>query len=63
MTGTLVLASVVTDVFRYAIGIVLLIIVAYAVVRVASFAHFRTRLEYLRSVLREIHGGRRNGED
>ena len=63
MTATLVLASVVGDVLRYAIGIALLIIVAYAVVRVASFAHFRTRLEYLRGVLKELHGGRRNGEE
>jgi hypothetical protein len=38
-------------------GAVLLVILAYAVTRAASFAHFRTKLEYLRSVLREINRG------
>ena len=43
-------------------GAALLVILAYAVSRAASFAHFRTKLEYLRSVLREINrGGGPNG--
>ena len=43
-------------------GAVLLVILAYAVTRAASFAHFRTKLEYLRNVLREINrGGGPNG--
>ena len=44
-------------------GAMLLVILAYAVSRAASFAHFRTKLEYLRSVLREINrGGGPNGQ-
>ncbi len=34
----------------------------YLVVRVVSVAYFRTKLEHLRSVLRELNGGRHNGE-
>lgn len=33
---------------------ILCIMFAYVLVRTASFAYFRTRLEYLRSVLREL---------
>ena len=39
----------------------LLVLVAYVVVRVASFAHFRTKLEYVRRLLRELKG-EENGE-
>lgn len=38
-----------------------LIVLAYAIVRSASFAYFRTKLEYLRSVLKQLDGGH-NGE-
>ena len=39
----------------------LLVFFAYVIVRTASFAYFRTKLEYLRSVLKELHGGERDG--
>lgn len=34
-----------------------LIVMAYVIVRVAAFAHFRTKLEYLRSALKELGKG------
>jgi hypothetical protein len=51
MTTTEILAWV------FILGVVT-VILAYAVVRAASFAHFRTKLEYLRSVLKELRGGK-----
>jgi len=39
-----------------------LIVLAYAIVRSASFAYFRTKLEYLRSVLKHLDGGQ-NGQE
>ena len=43
-------------------GAVLLVIFAYVISRVVSFAHFRTKLEYLRNVLKELNrGGGPNG--
>lgn len=35
-------------------GAILVIMFAYVFVRSVSFAYFRTRLEYLRSALREL---------
>jgi hypothetical protein len=35
------------------VGVLLLVVIAYAISRAASIAHFRTKLEYFRSVLRE----------
>ena len=58
----LVMASAVQTSFMYlAVGLGA-IILAYAIVRSASFAYFRTKLEYLRSVLKQLDGGR-NGEE
>jgi len=36
---------------------------AYVIVRVASFAHFRTKLEYWRSYMKEFNGGKDNGKE
>lgn len=36
------------------LGTVLLLVFAYVLVRVASFAYFRTKFEHLRAVLREL---------
>lgn len=40
----------------------ILIAVAYLIVRAASLAHFRTKLEYLRSMLKELGKGEHNGQ-
>jgi hypothetical protein len=45
------------EVFYYVLIAFGLVLLAYAMSRAASFAFFRTRLEYLRSVFREINGG------
>ena len=45
------------DFLYVALAAIFLVLVAYAVSRAVSFAHFRTRLEYLRSVLKELNGG------
>jgi hypothetical protein len=37
-----------------------LVLLSYVISRAASFAHFRTRLEYLRSVLKELNGGNKH---
>ena len=50
--------SAVQNSLGYIVGGFLIIIFAYAVVRVGSFAYFRTKLEYLRSVLKALNGGR-----
>lgn len=47
---------------QLAVGILLTLAFGYVFTRVVSFAYFRTKLEHLRSVLRELNGGRRNGE-
>ena len=58
----LVMASAVQTSFMYlAIGLSA-IVLAYAIVRSASFAYFRTKLEYLRSVLKQLDGGS-NGKE
>ena len=59
----LVIAPVVYTGFGYLIAGLALVVLAYVIVRAASFAHFRTKLEYLRSVLKELHGGRQNGQE
>lgn len=51
------------EVLSYLAGAILLVILAYVLVRVASYAFFRTRLEYMRSVLRELNGGHKNGKE
>lgn len=46
----------------WAAGALLLFIFAYVVVRIASFAYFRTKLEFLRSALTELRKEKdRNG--
>ena len=56
------MASAVQTSFMYlAIGAGIVVLV-YASARSASFAYFRTKLEYLRSVLKQLDGGR-NGEE
>lgn len=46
----------VMEVLQYVFYALCVIVVAYLVVRAASFAYFRTKLEYLRSVFKEIRG-------
>ncbi len=53
----MILASAVQNSLGYLIAGVLFILFAYTVVRAGSFAYFRTKLEYLRSVLKEINKG------
>jgi len=48
--------SVFWEWFQYLVVLLLLIIFAYAVVRVGSFAYFRTKLEYLRKMLSAMKG-------
>lgn len=52
---------------RLIIGLLILapivVAIAYAVVRAASFAHFRTKLEYLRTMMKEVGGDQQNGKD
>lgn len=56
------MASAVQTGFMYlAVGFGI-IVLAYAVVRSASFAYFRTKLEYLRSVLKQVNG-EHNGKE
>lgn len=50
------------DKMTFIAGLLLLILAVYAAVRVGSFAYFRTKTEYLRSVLKVLKGGGdRNG--
>lgn len=50
-------ASGVQNGLGYIVAGIAIIIFAYVVVRAGSFAYFRTKLEYLRSVLKEINKG------
>jgi hypothetical protein len=47
------LAEVVGGTIGALLGVFLLVVIAYATSRAASIAHFRTKLEYFRSVLKE----------
>lgn len=47
------LAEIIGGTIGATLGILLLVIIAYAMSRAASLAHFRTKLEYFRSVLKE----------
>lgn len=45
--------------FNLAIVSVWILILAYAVIRIGSFAYFRTKYEYLRRVLHRLNGAHR----
>lgn len=49
--------------FNYALAGLGLVVLAYVIVRVGSFAYFRTKYEHLKSVLRLLRqdGGDSNG--
>lgn len=49
------------DALSYVAGALLLLLLVYGVVRVGSFAYFRTKLAHMRSVLKELNGGDRDG--
>ena len=55
-----VLGAALNATFVYLMSAALLIGFIYVAVRAASFAHFRTKLEYLRSVLKELRRGSNN---
>lgn len=40
----------------------LALVLVYVLVRAASFAHFRTKLEYFRQMLKELEKGDSNGK-
>jgi hypothetical protein len=48
--------AVVYDVFYYGTLFALVVIASYVLVRVCSFAYFRTKLEHARRVMREMRG-------
>lgn len=50
--------TTIDTVFAYMLGGIFLTILAYAVVRSASYAYFRTRLEHMRRIFREFNGGK-----
>jgi len=45
------------QILNWVIGGILIIIFAYALVRSASFAYFRTKLSYLREAMKEMAKG------
>ena len=42
--------------FQYSLLVLALIVFAYLLVRAASFAYFRTKIEYLRQMMKELKG-------
>ena len=56
-----VLGAALNATFVYLMSAFLLVGFIYVAVRAASFAHFRTKLEYLRSVLKELRGRSTDG--
>lgn len=51
------------EALKWIAGAALLVVFAYIFTRVVSYAFFRTRLEHLRSTLKELNGGHKNGEE
>jgi hypothetical protein len=49
------------DALTWLVGALLIVIFAYAVVRSMSFAYFRSRLEHLRAVMKEMRKGETDG--
>ena len=47
------------DVFSWAAAGVLILLFAYALVRVVSFAYFRTKFEHFRATMKELTKGDR----
>lgn len=46
-----------TEIPFYVFVSIWLVVLAYIIMRVGSFAYFRTKFEYLRRVLHKINGG------
>ena len=47
---------------QWIVWALLALVVVYVLVRAASFAHFRTKLEYFRQMIKELDKGDPNGK-